>query len=164
MAKSMNIEKIKIMPVKCMRKVQGLHHRKAFDRIVEKGKDKDGRQFKPYSQKYREIKGRDYKRKRDGKRYKGFENIPLSTQTSPPNFQLTYKTMRNFKRLSQITKHQYGLGWSGEAAKIVHGNKDRGRDVLGVPKDEIKWVVKKLMPCLDKHMQKTMKNINITIG
>ena len=163
MPKSMNIEKIKIMPVKCMRKVQGLHHRKAFHRITEKGEDKDGRQFKPYSEKYRELKAGDFKRKRDGKRYKGFEGIPLSTQTSPPNFRLTGKTMTNFKPL-QADKTKYGLGWTGEAAKIVSGNKDQGRDVLGVPKDEMKWVLKKLMPCFDKHMQLTMKDINITIG
>lgn len=161
--KSMNIEKIKIMPVKCMRKVQGFHHRVAFKRIVEKGEDKDGRQFKPYTRKYRELKAREFKRKRDGKRPERFKGLPLSKQTDPPNFRLTGKTMTNFKP-QQADKTKYGLGWTGEAAKIVHGNKDQGRDILGVPKDEIKWVTKKLMQCLDKDMQKTMKDINITIG
>ena len=64
----------------------------------------------------------------------------------------------------EIRTDSYKIDWRGEAARIVHGQKDQGRDILGIPKTEMKRVVNQLSIQMERQFKQKFKNINVRVG
>lgn len=153
---SIGLEKVDLWPVKDVQQVADKHVTKIRKRVEDRGKDFQGRQFKPYSRKYRELKARDF-RKLDGGRYKGYEELATVTSTSPPNLRLTGRMLRDLRRRS-ATKDKYSIGWRGEPAEKVKWNKEMGRDIIsGVPDDELDWIANQLGMEADREFRRKLK-------
>ena len=163
MSKSMGLEKLKFYPVDLVKKMASYHIR-IFKERVKGGKDKDDSPFRPYSRKYAEQKQRGMTGL-SGKKYERYRGIPINTQTSPPNYTLRGKGMTlSAMRFIDIDSDSYKLNWTGEPALIVQGNKERGRNILGVPKSEINKIVKILGKETEKQFRKKLKDITVRVG
>lgn len=161
-----NLNKIKMFTPSRLRGVAERHKALFFDRVTEKGLDYKGRPFPKYSKAYLKLLGKDY-RKESGERYKGFENLPLSTsgqKIGKRQFNLRGLTMANF-RVRKVNSDGYYLGWDGEPAAIVEGNAKKGRDIINdIPDSEKEFVVKELGLLVDKEFDKIPGVINISVG
>jgi len=163
MAKTLGLEKVKIYDPRDLKKVAAIHLRYFKNRVQEKGQDKDGQTFNKYSDKYAKLKANRFAKK-DGGRYASLKGQPISsTRVTPPDFTLTGKTMKALHD-DEIRSDGYKLTWKGEAGRIVKGNKERGRDILGVPEEELKRVVDQVNIQFEKHLKLNLKDINITVG
>ena len=160
----MGFEKVKVYPVAAMKKLADLHTTVARSRIFDKNIDHTGRKLKGYTPKYAELKRGDFRR-RDGQRYKRYKAVSLNNEAGlHANLQLTYKTQRNFKRHG-YNKSSYQLGWKGETATIIDGQKDQGRDITsGIPRKELNWARDQLVKIMDKEFKKKLKDVTITVG
>ena len=165
--KSMGFEKLQVFPRQTMLKVGMLHYAKALDRIFFKGKDKDGRTLKRYTEKYAELKARGFKRKSDGRNYANLAQYSLDRQIYPPNLTLRAVTRRNFEhnRVRGYSKTYWELGWDGEAGKIINAQKEQGRDVVSsIPQKELNWCRDQLIKEMEIQFGKKLKDITITVG
>ena len=155
--KDLNLSKIKLFDPKGLHKVAERHRGRFYKRVTVDGKDYQGNQFPRYSKKYQERLENDF-RKDDGSRYAGFEGRSPTTsgaKRSRRQFLLTGDTMSNFKVVTPVGKDHYVLRWTGEAAAIVDGNADRGRNIKdGIPPDEFAAVLKDLGLLVDKEFKK----------
>lgn len=160
----MGFEKIQIFPRAVMHKVGNEHVTKAFNRIFIKGQDGDGHTLKKYTQKYAEKKSRRMT-DLDGQRYAAYRGRSISsTRTFPPDLTLTGTTRRDL-RFRGYAKDFYTIGWMGESAQIIKGQKDQGRNIIdSIPQKELDWVRDRLVHEMDVQFNKKIKDITITIG
>ena len=158
----MGLSKVKIFNPRDLKKVAN-EHIPVMKKRVEGGVDGKGRRFKGYTRKYAEIKGRKFTSKKTGKRYKYPRGSISSTQTNPANLTLTGLMLKGLQ-YKKSDKKSWTIGWTGQEAEKVSGNKDNGRDITSdVPNKEKKFMVKRLEFYLGKEFRK-LKDVNITIG
>ena len=158
----MGLSKVKIFPVGDMGRIAA-DHIPILQRRVQGGIDYRGRKFKRYTDKYADIKGRRFTSEITGKKYKYPKARITSTKVSPPDLTLTGFMLMGLERREY--KHDYyKIGWRGEDAEKVEGNKANGRNIIdGVPDKEYKFIVKRLEKSVGKELNK-LKNVKITIG
>lgn len=165
MPNSTGLEKIKLFPEQDVRTIANTHLGVFYKRVAQYGLDYQGQKFPPYSEAYEKLLVKNF-RKKDGSRYKGFEQIAISSgQEKIARRQLVLRglTMKNL-RLRRVGKDFYVIGWDGEAASIIDGNAGKGRDVMsGIPQKESDFVAKQFTHSIDKQAAK-LKNIKIRVG
>jgi hypothetical protein len=108
---------------------------KAIDHIkvrTQKGIDREGKPFPPYSENYAELKQFGFKPTIGGKKagrvaHKG---LSLERQISPPNFRLRGFTMRDLHLFAATAAHAI-IGWRGEFAQIVSAHEEKKKYKVG---------------------------------
>ena len=161
-ADKMGLSKIQLFPKAAMRKMAGFHVT-ILKKRVQGGVDYKGRRFKGYTDKYAELKRRRFTSEITGKQYK-YPRAPIfSTKVSPPDLTLTGDMLENTQRTG-YSKTWWEIGWRGEAAEKVQGNKDNGRNILDdLPNKEKDKLLKLLAKEVGVQFKK-LKNVNITVG
>lgn len=163
--KDMGLSKVKYFDPKKVKKIAQRHVTKMMDRVFQKGLDKDGNQFPAYSESYKKLINKDFRRK-DGKRYKGYEQIPATTagKISKRNPRLRGLTAKKFRAVSWH-KDYYEIGWTvGEFASIMKWLEESGRDaVSGIPSKEFDWVANQFGLTAESEWRK-MKNVTVVVG
>ena len=150
--KSIGIENVKVFPRAAMRKVAEKHIGKFKHRVGDKGQDYRGRVMPAYSEKYATYKSEA--------RHGG------DTQVHPPNFRLSGRTLRALYAKKFSTDY-YTIGWDGEPAKIVDGNRSRKkkRDIAtNIPDKEKEYVARELTLVMEREFKKKLKNVRITVN
>ena len=163
MAKTSGLKNIKFFDRKIVTKLSAYHLRVFKHRVQVEGKDADGTRFRPYTMKYRKLKAKGFKKK-DGTNYKNVPRVK-STKVTPPDFTLTGRTMQSLK-VKNINTDGYKLEWTDpDSGAIIKGNKKRGRDIVGVPGNELKKVRKILERYWSVYAKRKLsKTINIRVG
>lgn len=169
MNKSIGLEKVKVFDPKDIAKVAAIHLRYFKDRVFSKGKDKDDKQFKGYSENYTKIKSRGFTTLK-GDRYKSHTGQPISsTQTAKVDLTVTGK-LNKATHVYDFRSDGYRIGWHTNRTdnvqnnKIVEGQKEQGRDILGCPESEMKKVANEVERQFEKHLKLTLKDVSITVG
>jgi hypothetical protein len=133
--------------------------------VFRDGKDKDGRPFPRYSEKYQELLERDFKRIRDGKRIKGYEGRKLETsgkKRATRNPVLTGRTSEDIK-VRGVAKDYFILGWR-RRGDIVRGLEGMDRDFINdIPKKDWNFLLNQFGKSIDRQWRK-LQNVNITVG
>jgi len=159
----MGLSKIQVFP-KSVMAWMATQHIPVFRAMVQGGLDYKGKRFKMYSTKYADLKGNRFVSDITGKRYKYPKERISSTQVHPPDFTLTGLTLQNLKRIG-YTKTYWTIGFRGEPAEIVIGNKKRGRNIIDdLPDKEKAFLTKLLAKQMDKQFKAKLKNVTITVG
>ena len=164
MAKSIGLEKIKLFPQKALQRVADKHVT-IFRKRVRGGDDARGNTFKSYKSKYAEKKARKMTKLKGG-RYAQYKGIAISSaKTAPPDFTLRGLTLKNLKRIT-VEGDSYTIGFRGEAADIVKGNEEKGRDIYtGIPQAELNQVTNLINKELGLEIKKKLKpHVKITVG
>ena len=159
-----HLAKIKLFDPQQMMKVAAKYTTVFTDRVTDRAEDGKGKKLPEYSEGYRKLIEKGF-RKKDGTRYKGYGGYSLALQGKIANrpFRLRGLTMRNFKA-RKADSDSFSVGWTGNPALIVQGNKENGRDIISdIPDREYKWILKQLGVAIDKEWKK-VKNVNITVG
>ena len=91
--------------------------------------------FQPYSPEYAKAKAAGMTRTTSragnkGTKYKNLKGRSVSRQVSPPNFELTQRTMTDLNE-RRTDASSVTIGWQGEYAAIVENNESRGKYVVG---------------------------------
>ena len=160
--KSTGIEKIKLLPNLALARVADKHLTLFNIRVSKKGKDARGNIFKSYTKKYADLKVSGMVGK-SGKRLSRYKGIGLDRQVDPPNFILRGLTMKDLKR-REVKKHSYILGFDGEYADIVKGNKQRGRDIYtSIPQSESDKIAMLIKKEIDAEAKIKLKNVKIKV-
>jgi hypothetical protein len=172
------IEKIKIFPAASMRQIADKYLTVYYKRVfMPGGRDKTGARFPKYSKSYAALIVRDFRRTRTdkrgkaGERLKYYKDLPASTiggkLGTRPLF-LTGKTSKNMRRRT-CTSEYFEIGWDSEndAAAIMKGNAERGRDAINdIPNKEKDWIIDQMGKIFDDEVAKKVKDrtvINISI-
>jgi len=127
---------------------------------------KNGRlyNFRQYSEKYAELKGRGMTSKRTGKKYKNLRGQSTDRRVSPPNFQLRGLTMKDLSR-RRSDASSTTIGWTGEFADIVEWHEHKGKYVVGGLADkELEAVMVIMGKQLDFNWNKHVKNGTVTVN
>ena len=163
MADKMGFSKLEFFPKSFMRWLAA-RHVPVFKKRVEGGLDYKGRRFRGYTQKYREVKARSFTSKDTGERYK-YPRAPISSnKVTTPDLTLTGHMLRNLKRRS-YNKTEFVIGFDGENAEKVQGNRDSGRNIIDdIPNKEKDFLVKLLGKEVEKQFRTKLKNVTITVG
>jgi len=164
-----HLPKIKIFDPKKLRKLAADHVGLIYQRVTDDGSDAKGRKFPPYSEAYKKLLFKDFKKK-DGSRYKGYEKGSLTTgagKVANRPFMLRGLTMKDLKPITS-DNDSYTIGWHNpEAATIVWGNAKRAkkrRDIISdFPDREWKWILRRLGKNVDDEWSK-VKNVKIRVG
>lgn len=163
-----HLPKVKIFDPKYMMKLAARHVTVFNNRVTKKAEDAEGDPLPEYSDSYQKLLRKDFKKK-DGSRYKGYQGYSLTTggdKIARRPFRLRGLTMRNLKARKAGSDY-YEIGWTGNPALIVQGNKDRDenpRDIISdIPDKEWQWVLRQLGKGLDKEWAK-LKNVKIKVG
>lgn len=163
MADKMGFSKIELFPKSFMRWLAA-RHVPVFKARVEGGLDYKGKRFKIYKTDYAILKGSGFVSDITGIRYK-YPLAPISSkQAFPPDLTLTGHMLRNLKRRS-YKKTEYVIGFDGENAEKVQGNKDNGRNIIdNIPNKEKDFLLKLLGEEVEKQFRTKLKNVTITVG
>ena len=158
----MGLSRVKLFPAYVMARV-GAKHIPVFKRRVQGGMDARGRRFKIYTNKYMKLKGDKFKSDITGKRYAYPKARISSSQVYPPDLTLTGFMLDGLRRKS-YNKREWVLGWTGEQAEKVQGNKDNGRDIISNIPDKEKKFLAKLLNKEVKTQTRKLKDVNINVG
>ena len=134
-----------------------------FKARVQGGMDARGKRFKIYTPKYLELKSNKFHSPITGERYAHPKARVSSSQVYPPDLTLTGLMLQNLKRRS-YSKTEWVIGFDGEAAEKVQGNRDHGRDIMtNIPNKEKDFLLRQLGKLVDKEFRK-LKNVTLTVG
>jgi len=162
MAKEPGFSKLEVFPKAVMRWMS-TQHIPFFKLRVEGGMDYKGKRFKIYTNKYMIAKSDGFKSSRTGKRIPSMKQGSLNTQVFPPNLTLTGLMLKNLKRTG-YDKTSWTIGFRGEPAEKVLGNKEQGRNIIDdLPDKEKAFLVNLLAKQMDKQFRK-LKDVTITVG
>ena len=149
----MNLDKVKFFDPKQVRGIGEKHKAKFIKRVEVKGLDYKGKKFKKYSPGYTKQIESNFTRQ-DGSRLKAYAGLPIAGKSTDPKFRLRGLTMGNLS-VKDVTKEGYSLRFTGEAASIVLGNKERGRNIVDdFPKDEWDFILNSFGKSVDKEIKK----------
>ena len=143
---------------------------------TQKGIDRNGNAFPAYKASYATKKAKEFKnvqvsfRDRSGRgvnftakeRPKKLRGISLERQISPPQFELTRRTMRDLNIIA-VSTTGVSIGWRKNAAFIIRAHEERGKYKVGGmhPKG-----LDKLTKLLDKEISKRFNDaraVNINV-
>jgi len=161
----MGLSKVKYFDPRKVKLIAQRHVTKMYDRVFRKGLDHQGNQLPAYSDSYKKLIKKDFRRK-DGKRYKGYGQIPATTtgKISRRPLYLRGLTAKAFRAVSWH-KDYYEIGWNqGEYASIMKWMEDSGRDaVSGIPNKEFEWVANQYGIAAEREWKK-IKNVTVVVG
>ena len=150
-----NLEKVKYFDPKGLRKLAEEHRALFKVRVTETGEDYTGAKFKAYSEGYTKLINAKFQKK-DGSRLARYREATVGGKTTDPKFRLSGKTMSNFL-VRKVKTDSWTVGWKGEPAAIVQGNKDASpsRDIIkDLPPKEWNYIIKGLGKLVDKEWKK----------
>ena len=171
MKKDMGLSDVKYFDPKRVLKIAQQHVTKMWDRVFQRGKDKDGNQFKDYSESYKDLIKRDFKTK-SGKNYARYRGVSVtsSDKISKRYPRVTGITAKEFRQqgnkgVKGHGKDYYELGFdSKDGASRAKWLMDKGRDFMsGIPDKEFQWVVEQFGRAVEIEWNK-IKNTTITVG
>ena len=119
---------------------------------TQEGKDREGKRFPDYDEKYAELKASGFKRKTNRAGNRGTKIGSLFSgnterQIHPPNFRLRGRTMGDLEP-RRVTDKYAEIGWQNEYATIVAAHEDRGKYKVGGMSDDD---MDQIMIGIDKH-------------
>ena len=142
-------------------------------RVFSTALDAHGKRFPAYSQSYKDILKRDFRKKGRGKaktgkgqRYEGFEGLALQTGAQKIGRRrpdLTGLTRRLIKVVKAETD-SFVIGWTGHEAEKAQWLEEMGRDfITDIPAKDYKYILKSLGVSIDKQWAK-VKDITVKVG
>lgn len=170
----MGLSKVKYFDPKKVLKIAQQHVTKFWDRVFQKGLDKNGVQFEKYSDRYIEMIKSDF-RDDEGKRLKGYEGIPTTIEgkVSRRMPYLTGQTAKEFRQgkdkgVKGYRSDYYELGFDSKdgatrAKKLM--NMTPSRDFMSdIPDSEMQWVTQQFGRAVEVEWRETIKNTTIVVG
>jgi len=176
----MNLEKLLEFEPALWDKI-ATHAKTAITSRVKTGSGTKGMQeysFEPYTEEYAKMKSRGmvYQKARTttyqgrkqevraGQKYLRYAEAGIrSKQTTPPDFELTGKTMRGLSYRGK-TKYSVTIGWRGEAGGIVDAHEDRGKfQVGGITSKEFDQIIALIDKELGYNWSQKVKDVKIYV-
>jgi hypothetical protein len=161
MARKMNLDKLLEFHKGLWRKLG----QQAIDTIkirTQKGIDREGYRFEPYSESYADRKASGFKDDLYG-RPENLRGLSLDRQVTPPNFRLRGFTMGDLK-IRAVATDAVTIGWQGEFAEIVNAHEQRGKyRVAGVTDKEFDKLIKIIDQQIDGNFRHKTRDVEVTV-